>query len=72
MTTYVTIAPDELTRWREALGMSQEQLGKAIGYSDGSISNWELDRYTIPKRAVIAILNYAEKHEVTPPATEEA
>lgn len=36
-----------IARVREALDMSQEQLGRAVGVTDKSVSQWELEK-TVP------------------------
>lgn len=36
-----------IAKVRDALGMSQEQLGKSVGVSDKAVSQWELEK-TVP------------------------
>lgn len=47
--------PEELKRLRTKAGLTQKQLGELIGASRGAVSEWELGKRPIPKKADISI-----------------
>lgn len=46
---------DELRAWREARGLTQAQLGEALGYSRQSVIAWEKGRAAIPDNLLVTI-----------------
>ena len=46
---------DELRQRREGLGMTQEQLAKALGVNTMTVSRWERDVRSIPPHLTLAL-----------------
>jgi DNA-binding XRE family transcriptional regulator len=50
------MTPDEMRKARKGVPMTQEQLGKALGYSRMSIIHWEKGMYRIPEHVAAKVL----------------
>lgn len=47
--------PDELKRRREAMGLTQEQLARALDVTMMTVSRWERGVYAIPQYIELAV-----------------
>ncbi len=50
------MTPDEMRKVRKAASFTQDQLGKALGYSRKSVISWENSVHRIPEQVAVKVL----------------
>lgn len=59
------MTPSQFKQLRRRLGMTQEELAKALDRSVWSIVGWEKGKSPIPKTVGMAVRHLVQQHEAT-------
>ena len=57
-----SMAPAELRRIRQSLGLTQEELARALGVTPNTVARWEQGVHAVSPLARLALLHLARTH----------